>query len=126
MTNEELDALLVNLRSAISGRFDYAPGVAHHQWCTRILLPSDDAITALRQERDEALKANSMLLKAASDMEEQRDAAHAENEKLRAECKRISKEIQMCWYGADNYVEAQRGARHCKRLLEAALSREEK
>jgi len=29
-------------------------------------------------ERDEALKANSMLLKAASDMEEQRDAARAD------------------------------------------------
>jgi hypothetical protein len=33
-------------------------------------------------ERDEALKANSMLLKAASDMEEQRDAALAERDRL--------------------------------------------
>jgi len=39
------------------------------------------------QERDEVLKANSMLLKAASDMEEQRDAARAENERLVASFK---------------------------------------
>jgi hypothetical protein len=82
MTNEELDALVDNLRSAISGGYEYSTGVAHHQaWCTRILFASEqseDAITALRQERDEALKANSMLLKAASDVEEQRDSARAE------------------------------------------------
>ncbi len=86
----------------------------------------DGQIDQLRQERDAAYAESGRLEIELADAIQERDAALAENEELRAECKRISKEIQMCWYGADNYAEAQRGARHCKRLLEAALNREGK
>ena len=49
-------------------------------------------------------------------------AANARAEAAEKVIVNAAKEIQSSWYEADNFAEAQRGARHCKRILDAALS----
>ena len=63
----------------------------------------------IEEELAAALEANSMLIKAASDMEEQRDAARAENKRL----------LGLLWIVRDRTDEA------LGLILDDALSREE-